>query len=80
MNEFNNAKTTILMKSFIEDYLQDPSKAIAEARMSTELSWYDNIDEDMIYAELSSPEFRLYEAIIFSQPSGEAAARAVACQ
>ena len=68
------------MKSFIEDYLQDPSKAIAEARMSTELSWYDNIDEDMIYAELASPEFRLYEAIIFSQTSEEAAARTVAYQ
>lgn len=68
------------MKSFIEDYLQDPSKAIAEARMSTELSWYDNIDEDMIYAELASPEFRLYEAIIFSQTSEDAAAWTVAYQ
>lgn len=59
------------MKSFIEDYLRDPSKAIAEARMSTELSWYDNIDEDMIYAQIASPEFRLYEAMIFSSQSDD---------
>ena len=57
------------MKSFIEDYLQDPSKTIAEARMSTELSWYDNIDEEMIYRQIASPEFRLYEAMIFSSSS-----------
>jgi len=69
------------MRTFIEDYLLDPAQAIADARNSEQTaSWCDNIDEEMIYAELSSPEFRLYEAIIFSQPSGETAARAVACQ
>ena len=59
------------MKSFIEDYLQDPSKAISEARMCTELSWYDNIDEDMIYAQIASPEFRLYEAMVLCPSSEE---------
>lgn len=66
------------MRTFIEDYLLDPAQAIANARNSERTaSWCDNIDEDMIYAEIASPEFRLYEAIIFSQPSDESA-RAVA--
>ena len=69
------------MRTFIEDYLLDPAQAIADARNSAQTaSWYDNIDEDMIYAELASPEFRLYEAIIFSQTSEEAAARTVVYQ
>ena len=55
------------MKSFIEDYLQNPSQAIANARQNSEpSSWYDNIDEDMIYAQIASGEFRLYEAMILS--------------
>ena len=67
MNEFNNAKTTILMKSFIENYLLDPSQAIADARqMSQTDSWSENIDEDQIYSQIASGEFRLYEEIIFS--------------
>ena len=56
------------MRSFIEDYLQNPGQAIAEARQNSDAdSWYDNIDEEMIYAQIASPEFRLYEAMIFSQ-------------
>ena len=69
------------MRTFIEDYLLDPAQAIADARNSAQTaSWCDTIDEDMIYAELASPEFRLYEAIIFSQPSDESSVRAVAYQ
>lgn len=53
------------MRSFIEDYLQDPTQAIANARESLAApSWYDSIDEDMIYAQIASPEFRLYEEMI----------------
>ena len=60
------------MKSFIEDYLQNPSQAIADARQNSDAaSWYDNIDEDMIYAQIASPEFRLYEAMIFSSQSDD---------
>ena len=60
------------MRSFIEDYLQDPTMAVANARQTSDTdSWYDNIDEDMIYAQIASPEFRLYEAMIFSQSSDE---------
>lgn len=69
------------MRTFIEDYLLDPTQAIADARNSVQdASLRDNIDEDLIYAELASPEFRLYEAIIFSQTSEEVAARTVAYQ
>ena len=51
------------MNSFIEDYLQNPAQAIENARQTNSCSWYDQIDEDMIYAQIASPEFRLYEAI-----------------
>lgn len=72
MNRIINAKTTILMKSFIEDYLLDPTQAIADACQSVQTdSWSDNINEDMIYSQIASPEFRLYEAIVFAQPEGE---------
>ena len=55
------------MKTFIEDYLQNPGQAIADAAMlSKRLDWSDNIDEDMIYAQIASAEFRLYEDIVVS--------------
>ena len=60
------------MKSFIEDFLQEPSKAITTARQITgSESWYDNVDEDIIYAQISSPEFRLYEAIVLAPEQEE---------
>lgn len=55
---------------FIEDYIQNPDSAIAHAQESMAGRWYDNVDEELIYKEISSPEFRLYEEIIFS-PSVE---------
>ena len=64
MKEIINAKTTIHMKTFIEDYLQNPSQAIENACQTISGSWNDNVDEDMIYAQIASPEFRLYEAIV----------------
>ena len=55
------------MKSFIEDYLQNPGQAIAEAViLSNQMNWSNDVDEDMIYAQLASPEFRLYEDIVVS--------------
>lgn len=59
-----NAKTVVLMKTFIEDYLLNPSLAVANARMDA-APWCESVDEEMIYAQISSPEFRLYEAMIF---------------
>jgi len=75
MNRIINAKTTILMRSFIEAYLLDPTQAIADACQTVQTdSWSDNIDEDMIYAQIASPEFRLYEAMVFAQPEEELSA------
>lgn len=53
------------MKNFIEDYLQDPSQAIASAAASASKAWHDSIDDEMIYRQIATPEFRLYEEIIF---------------
>ncbi len=61
------------MRTFIYDYLQNPSQAIAEARKRAYAKfWNDEFTEDKIYAELSSPEFRLYEEIsLFEEPLSE---------
>ena len=66
MTKFNT-KTITLMNSFIADYLQDPSLAVAVAQTSCRHTmWLDNIDEDEIYRQLASGEFRLYEEIVLS--------------
>ena len=53
------------MDSFIDEYLRNPANAVAMARESAGTkSW--NIDDDQIYKELASPEFRLYEEMILS--------------
>ena len=50
------------MKTFIEDYLQNPSQAIAEAqKLASAATWADNIDDEMVYAQIASPEFALYQ-------------------
>ena len=55
------------MKSFIEDYLQNPAQAVADAVIASKsLGWSDNIDENLIYAQISTAEFRLYEDIVVS--------------
>ena len=58
-----------VMSTFIEDYLSNPSLAIAEAK-NRPLSWADDVDEDFIYSQISTPQFRLYEAVILA-PSTE---------
>ena len=53
------------MDSFIDEYLRNPANAVAMAReCAGRKSW--NIDDDQIYKELASPEFRLYEEMILS--------------
>ena len=59
------------MRNFIEDYLQNPSLAVASAQ-NTPMGWTEDIDEDMIYSQLASPEFRLYEEIILNASSEDA--------
>lgn len=50
------------MSNFIEDYLQNPSLAILKARESAS-GRFECISEDLVYDQLSSPEFGLYQEI-----------------
>ncbi len=56
------------MRTFLYDYLQDPSQAIADARLRADYRFSDDeFPEEKIYAELSTPEFRLYEEMILAE-------------
>ena len=50
--------------SFIEDYLQDPSAAIASAVAILSKISFAQIEDEQIYSQISSPEFRLYEEMV----------------
>jgi len=53
------------MKSFIDDYLRNPSDAVLSARVASEkLCWCDSVDDEAIYSQISSGEFLLYTCII----------------
>ena len=57
------------MRNFIEDYLQNPATAVAEGTAAiNKKSWLEHIDDEMVWQQIASPEFRLYEEIIFSPP------------
>ena len=63
---------TIDMGTFIEEYLKDPTLAISSAlEQLTETNRFEQVDDDAIYNELATGEFRLYEEIILSQLSEE---------
>lgn len=63
---------TIDMGTFIEEYLQDPSMAISSAlEQLAKTNRFEQVDDDSIYNELATGEFRLYEEIILSQLSEE---------
>jgi hypothetical protein len=53
------------MCTFIEDYLQSPALAIQNAQKQSK-SLLEGIDEDIIYSQIDSSEFRLYETIVLS--------------
>ena len=61
---FNLDKLTA-MYNFIEDYLNNPAQAVSNARDAAALRFND-VDDDLIYAQMSSPEFSLYEEIVLS--------------
>ena len=42
----------------------NPSLAI-ETAQKTPIAWIDDLDEEMIWQQLASSEFKLYEEIIF---------------
>lgn len=53
------------MYTFIEDYLQDPAGAVASAvKDAGSLLWAENINDAMIYEQISTPQFRLYEEML----------------
>lgn len=61
------------MRNFIEDYLNNPASAIASAIESASLNeWCDDIDDELVYRQLASGEFRLYEEMIFCQSAEDA--------
>jgi hypothetical protein len=56
-----------MCSNFIEDYLQNPSQAVANARLSAEERFGAiSCPDDVVYSQLSSPEYRLYEQITLS--------------
>lgn len=59
------------MGTFIEDYLQNPAEAISSAldRLN-KTDKFEQIDDDIIYAQLGTGQFRLYEEMVLSQVSG----------
>lgn len=59
------------MGTFIEDYLQNPAEAISSAldRLN-KTNKFEQIDDDIIYAQLGTGQFRLYEEMVLSQVSG----------
>ena len=62
---YDNDQNQIVMCNFIEDYLQNPSMAIASAaELVNSSESFFQVEEDAVYRELSSSEFRLYEEIV----------------
>ena len=58
------------MRNFIEGYHSDPAQAVSSARIEADQRFgYDEFDDEMIYKEISMPEFRLYEEIIMADDS-----------
>ena len=63
---------TIDMGTFIEEYLKDPTLAISSAlEQLTEMNRFEQVDDESIYSELATGQFRLYEEIILSTLSEE---------
>ena len=72
MNQTKFNLITIDMGTFIEEYLQDPSRAISSAlEQLTKTNRFEQVDDESIYNELATGEFRLYEEIILSTLSEE---------
>lgn len=56
------------MRNFIEAYLADPSQAVAAAQ-KTSMKWAEDLDEKIIYSQIASPQFRLYEELVLTSSS-----------
>ena len=59
----NSIKLTA-MCNFIEDYLQNPTLAVANAKADADKRFSSLlIDDEVIYDEIATSEYHLYEAI-----------------
>ena len=55
------------MNNFVEDYPGAKSRTLAAAKSEADSrKYFDQVDEDDIYRQLSSPEYKLYLEMIFS--------------
>ena len=60
------------MSNFVEDYPGNKSRTLAAAKSEADnRQWFDQVDEGEIYRQLSSPEYKLYLEMIFSDSTEE---------
>ena len=60
------------MNNFVEDYPGNKDQVLASAiKEARERVWWNEIDENLIYNQIASPEFKLYQEIIFSDSANE---------
>lgn len=53
------------MCDFVQDFPADKAGTLASAiQEAGRIKWFEHIDDETIYCQLASPEFRLYEEII----------------
>lgn len=55
------------MCNFIKDFPQNPAQTILMAKTLADRKFENlDIDDEIIYSQLASPEFKLYEEIVIS--------------
>lgn len=58
----------MIMSNFTEDYLGNQPLALAAMiKEAKRKNWYGLIDDEMIYRQMASPEFRLYEEVVLCE-------------
>lgn len=62
------------MRTFIDDYLDSPEEAVRNAQ-TVQGNRFDSIDDEQVYAQISSGEFKLYLAMILSSDKEDDALR-----
>lgn len=60
------------MNNFVEDYPGAESRTIAAAKAEADnRQWFDQVDEEEVYRQLSSPEYKLYMEMVLSDSMEE---------
>lgn len=60
------------MNNFVEDYPGTESRTIAAAKAEVDnRQWFDQVDEEEVYRQLSSPEYKLYLEMVLSDSMEE---------